>query len=311
MGLLLANPSPIWPIGAMNRSAFKPLGLLAPILVTVVLCLSGCAATSQPGSTGGSRVTKERGVYTTIATGGQNLDLAGSSYTSCHDFAPGQTPAAVVLGTGNTGLENPNSPQPYQLQLIESASGAVMQNLGGQVYPGKADIFDLPIRKSGQYQLKLIINGSVYDTWDFTVNRNDAPDTAVAAAPAPAAPPPVYAKGNFSVSIEPQPNTDMFMQYDDTFMFALNDAVRREINHSTNQDEFVQVPAGHVIIQFDLSAGGQASAAKIIENTISDPIGQFFLRVLQNGSPYKAWPAEAHAAIGTDTRTMKVTFFYD
>jgi hypothetical protein len=64
-------------------------------------------------------------------------------------------------------------------------------------------------------------------------------------------------------------------------------------------------------VQFDLSARGEVTSPQIVENTLSNAIGQFFLRALQNGAPYKAWPAEARAAAGGDTRAMKVTFRYD
>ena len=87
---------------------------------------------------------------------------------------------------------------------------------------------------------------------------------------------------------------------------------KKELNHMAGHDDFIQISSGHVVKQFDLSAAGAAIAAKIIEATrFRRSFGRFYLRVLQNGAPYKAWPAEARAAIGADTRTMKVTFYYD
>jgi len=160
-------------------------------------------------------------------------------------------------------------------------------------------------RKSGDYQLKLIINDSVYDTWDFTVNR-EVPAIAASAA----VPPSVYAKGNFSTSIEGLETTDAFNQYDDYLLQAFNDAVQKEYAN-VSHDDFAQVPPGRVIVQFDLSENGQFSSPKIIENTLNETLGQFVLRALQNGSPYKAWPAAARAAIGTGSRSVKVTFYYD
>ena len=164
---------------------------------------------------------------------------------------------------------------------------------------------NLPIRKSGDYRLKLIINDSVYDTWDFTVNREIPADAASATAP-----PPVYAKGNFSTSIEGPENTDAFNQYDDSLMQAFNEAVLKEYANASH-DSFAQIPPGHVVVQFELSETGLVSSQKIIENTLNETLGQFFLHALQNGSPYKAWPAAARAAIGTGSRVVKVTFYYD
>ncbi len=266
----------------MKRRFF--IGLRQWIILTGLLGAAGCATTTDSDGLGNSRVVKQRGVYTTVAVSGENLDMPGSGYTSCSVFAPGQTPAAVVLGCDVSDLQNPNSSQVFQLQVVETASGAILQDLSGQVFAGKAAVFDLPIRKSGNYRLKLIINGSVYDTWDFTVNRDVAANTGVKAGQSPA-----YAKGNFSVSVEGI-QTDAFMQYDDVPMMALNDAVQKELNHMAGHDDFIQISSGHVVIQFDLSAAGAASAAKIIENTLSEEFGRFYLRVLQNGAPYKAWP---------------------
>jgi len=291
----------------MKQWVFIRLGQL--IILSAILGVTGCATTSEPGVNGSMRVAKERGVYTTLAVPGQNIDMPASGYASCDMFGPGQTPAAVILGSGTPDTpdtQEGNYTEAYKLQLIEIASGAVIQNLSGQVASSKVDIFNLPIRKSGKYRLKLIINGSVYDTWDFAVNRNDSAANSSATGQAPA-----YAKGNFGVSLEPVQSTDAFNQYDDTLMLALNDAIERELSHMANQDDFAQIPAGQVVIQFDLNATGKIAAPKIIGNTLSEAIGQFFLRALQDGAPYKAWPAEAHSAIGTDTRTVKATFYYD
>jgi hypothetical protein len=42
-----------------------------------------------------------------------------------------------------------------------------------------------------------------------------------------------------------------------------------------------------------------------------ETLGQFFLRALQSGSPYKDWPAAARTALGAGSRSTKVTFYYD
>jgi hypothetical protein len=273
------------------------LFLVALLALAGIFSVAGCGTTN-------SNVIKERGVYTTMAMEGQNLDLPSSGYTSCKTFGPGQTPAAVVVGYGYWDGTY-NRPQAFNLEVVEAASGTIILNRSGNALAGKAEYFNLPIRKSGNYQLKLIINDSVYDAWDFTVNR-EVPADAVSVA----APPPVYAKGNFSTSIEGLATTDAFNQYDDSLAQAFNDAVQKDYANA-NHDDFAQIQPGHVVVWFDLSETGQVSSQKIIENTLNDALGQFFLRALQSGSPYKAWPAGARAAIGTGSRTVKVTFFYD
>ncbi len=181
----------------------------------------------------------------------KTLICAAPGYTSCSVFAPAPDSRAVVLGCDVSDLQNPNSSPVFQLQSGRNRKRRHSARFERASFAGKAAVFDLPIRKSGNYGLKLIINGSVYDTWDFTVNRDVAADTGVKAGQSPA-----YAKGNFSVSVEGIQTTDAFMQYDDVLMMALNDAVQKELNHMAGHDDFIQISSGHVVIQFDLSAAG-------------------------------------------------------
>jgi hypothetical protein len=274
----------------MKRYKIFPVLLMA---LASMLGFVGCVATN-------ATITKERGVYTTVAVSGQNLDMPGSGYTSCKTFGPGQTPAAVVVGYGYLDGGN-NHPQPFTLNIVEAASGTVIHSLNGNAFAYKAAVFDLPIRKSGDYRLNLIINDSVYDTWDFTVNRETSAGTGLTS-------PPVYAKGNFSASIEGIP--EAFTKYDDYLLQALTDAVNKEYANGNHAD-FAQLPAGQVVVQFDLNEAGQVSSPKIIENTLNETLGKFYLRALENGSPYKAWPANVRAVFGSNSRSIKVIFFYD
>ncbi len=228
--------------------------------------------------------------------------MPGSAYSSCKVFDPGQTPAAVVIGYGYLDGGN-NHPQSFKLNVVEVVSGTVIDNLNGEAFAGKATVFDLPIRKSGDYRLKLIINNSVYDTWDFTVNRENITGTT-----SPTPPPLLYAKGYFSASIENIP--EAFTQYDDYLLQALNDAVQKEYAKGNNVD-FAQMPPGQVVVQFDLNEVGQVSSQKIIGNTLNETLGNFYLRALLNGSPYKPWPANVRASFGSGSRSIKVAFFYD
>jgi hypothetical protein len=256
---------------------------------------AGCGTT-------GSNVSKDRGVYTTLAMEGQNLDLPAGGYMSWKTFGPGQTPAAVVVGYGFWDGTY-NHPQDFNLEVVEAASGSVIMNLNGSIFAGKASWFNLPIRKGGDYRLKLIINGSVYDTWDFTVNREEsAGGTPTTAAP------PVYAKGNFSASIVGTP--DAFGTYDEYLLQAVLDGVGKE-QGNTSRDVFAQMPAGQVTVQFDLSETGGAASPEIVQNTLTEALGQFCGRAVLAGAPYKAWPADVRSAYGGGTRRVKVTFYFE
>jgi hypothetical protein len=269
---------------------------MAFLMLAVVFGTAGCGTTNP-------NVTKERGIYTTVAMGGENLDMPASGYTSYKTFGPSQTPAAVIVGYGFDDGPNNNRSQEFDLQVVETGSGAVILNSSGSAFAGKAAVINLPIRKSGNYRLNLIINNSVYDTWDFTVNREAPPDTGSTAVL-----PPTYAKGMFSTSIEEIP--DVFSQYDEYLLQAMNDAVEKQMA-SANHDDFAQTPPGRVLIQFDLSETGQVSLPRIIQNNLGDALGIFFLHALQSGSPYKAWPDTARAAAGANSVTIKVNFSYN
>jgi hypothetical protein len=252
--------------------------------------LAGCAGS------GGSTM-KERGVYTTLAMEGKSLDLPGSGYTTYKTFGPGQTPAAVVIGYGYWDGTY-NHPQQFDLQVIENATGAVILDTSGFEYADRVAVIDLPIRKSGNYQLKLLVNNSVYDTWDFTVDRG-APTEDAAKTPSPG-----YAKGTFAVGLTTQDESTNFASYNSYLVNAVSDAVQRAANKA-DQAIFSQVPAGKVVVGFQLDDAGNVGSPQVLENTLNDALAQFFLRALQDVGQFKPWSAEEH------TRHLKLTFHYE
>ncbi|MEI7730244.1 MAG: hypothetical protein WCO56_11770 [Verrucomicrobiota bacterium] len=262
-----------------------------------ILCLAGCAANNIT-------FVKDRGVYTTVAVEGHHLDMPGSGYVSCKIFGPNQTPAAVVVGYGYWA-GGFNRPQAFILELVEASSGTVLGNMTGSSLAGKAAVFKLPIRKSGDYKLKLIINQSVYDTWDFSVNREMPADNV-----ADILKPQVYAKGNLSVGIESSKGERDFAAYDSLLIHAMMEAVHKEAEKN-NPDLFVQLPPGKVMIQCDLDEIGSVTSLKIISNTLNETLGQFYLRAVRNGAPYRPWPAAARASMGSQVRSLKVVFYYN
>lgn len=280
------------------------IGLSQWIILAGILALAGCRTTTNETGAATSGTMKLRGVYTTLAGSGPDLDMQGPDYLTRRTFSPGQAAEAVVIGYGDDAV-SADYADSFEVRLVESATGTLVQTFKSQQYGGKANIFPLPIRKGGKYRLELFVRGTLADTWDFTVNRDTSADIGAAAdQPRP------YATGNFSVSFAGLQTLDAFAQYDQRLLWALNNAVEKELNHA-NQDAFAQMPAGHVTIQFDLGANGEVTTPQIIDNTLSGDIGQFFLRALQNGAPYQAWPASVRTANGSTTRTLSVTFYYD
>jgi hypothetical protein len=261
---------------------------------TIIGC-AGCAAVGQTEIT--------RGVYTTVAMEGRFLDLPGSQYTGCKVFGPGQTPAAVVVGYGYWDGHF-NHPQPFDLELIEAASGKVIFTQSGNSLADRAAVVQLPIRKSGDYKLKLIIKNSVYDTWDFTVKRE-----ATGGDAADMAKPTAYATGAFGVDLKAANMDDIFSQYDESLIQSIMAALQEE-SRKSNRDIFAQVLPGQIVVRFDLLETGTIASQKIVSNTLTDALGQFFLRALNKAAPFPAWPANARSASGTGTRAVELTFHY-
>jgi len=235
---------------------------------------------------------------------GQNLNMPSSGYKSHKIFGLGQTPAAVVVGYGYWDGSN-NRPQVFTLQVVELSSGTILMSPSVEVFVGKAAIINLPIRKSGNYEMKLMSDKSVYDTWNFSVNRESSTADSGNSEKSP-----VYAKGLFSASIDASCLNDTFTQYDESLMQDLLAAGTKE-QEKSSADIFAQVAPGQVSIQFTLTANGAIQSPKITDSTLNEALQQFVLRALTNGSPYRPWPAAARNANGADTRPMKVAFYLD
>ena len=268
------------------------------LLAVGMMVLTGCGSMNNPS------MAKSCGVYTTVFPEGESLDLPGASYQEYHTFGYGVTPAAVVLGYGFYDGYN-NRPQAFTLQVVEAATGTVVATSGGDDFWGKAAVIELPVRKSGSYRVKLIINNSVYDTWDFAI-AGDAPADGTNSTAKPSA----YAKGQFGISLTAAQSPDVFGEYDGAMMDKLNRSAEKDFNDA-KQSIFAQLPPGKVLVQFELDQDGQVHDVKILSNTLDDDVGQFFLRVLQDSAPYKPWPAAARTAMGSNPRMMQATLYLD
>ena len=233
--------------------------------------------------------------------------MPDTGYRVCRMFDHGIMPAAVVTGYG-TFDGTYYHPQAFTLQVVEAATGTVVMTRNGEAYHGKSVVYDLPIQKSGNYRLKLIMRDSVYDTWDFTVNASDAADDSAAGNATNGTP--GKKQWRFHFRIDRTPSNDTFAEYDKPFINDLGDATLVEANNS-DPKIFSQAPAGKVVIQFNLDPKGLVHSAVIIKSTLDRDQGTFFLRALERGAPYRPWPEGARRALGSGTRSMVVTFYWE
>lgn len=271
------------------------------LVLLVGLLIVGCGAGCSTGA-GTASVVKTRGVYTTLAiSNDSSLYLPGGAYEKVDQFKLGEQPAAVVVGYGlydGSRMEG----QPFNLQLVELPSGRVLGTMSGLAYYDKAATFPLRVRTSGDYQLRLLINDSVYDTWNFTIQRVvDANTNAVA---------PAYARGAFGARLASDPGTGMllkFMKYDELLLQSILDQVERK-KQADDPNLWVQIPPGRTLVQFQLDSQGNIREPKVLASTLNENITKFLVEALASGGPYPAWPVELRSH---PPRSMTCTFYLD
>ena len=275
-------------------------------LVLVACGLSGCQ-TDENTSTGNGTAAltgnvKTRGVYTTLATRNEELDMSASEYLQQSSFAPGETPAAVVVGYGNY-----NQPQAIKLELTEADTGRSLMSRDYYACFGKAVVQPLAIRLSGNYTLRLTSGGVDLDNWQFSVARTNSSGIVQINPNSTSG----YGQGNFGIQIGPDNVPEFFYPYDDKLTYFIINAVTKEAGSITNADLFAQRSPGKVVFQCNLDFQGRLTGLKVLENTMDDDCAAVFQKALLERSPYDAWPGDVHKKFGADHLELVVTINFD
>jgi hypothetical protein len=149
---------------------------MALILSLIPLIIgAGCDTTSV-------QTLKTRGVYTTLQTPklapNASLDLPPSGLTHRTRFKQGETPVAIVTGYGGTQVT---------LELIDLATHRPL--FSHEVYSGHEMVAlqTLDITTSGDYEIRVLLDGVQDDSCRFSVQRDERPQAdlnVVAAQPA-------------------------------------------------------------------------------------------------------------------------------
>jgi hypothetical protein len=260
------------------------------------LLISGCQ-TLENNSPDLSGNVKIRGVYTTLAVDNQDFDMPGSGYVQKVSFGPGETPAAVILGYGDY-----NQPQAVSLELIESSTGRSLLNKNYEASYGRSVTQPLPIRLSGDYQLKLRSGQDLLDACQFTVIRTNNAETT----PGPGV---NYAHGYLSVSMETG-YQDLFNKYDEKLIYNMANSMNK-VGDFQHGELLAQRFPGKVVIQCRLDFNGRILDAKIIENTLDDACGEIFQKALLDRCPYDTWPTDIHQQFGSDSRNLTLAIRLD
>lgn len=244
--------------------------------------------------TSGIKKLKSSGVYTIAALADPGLDLPYSAYHPQDTFGTTETPAAVIVGYGYGKFKNP---QLVSLDVVELSTGRSIFKKDYNTVLGKAVVQPLPIRKGGKYRVRLIVNGSEQDAYDFTINIAEAPTTGTSTD--------TRGRGGLSFSVQSEGKL-IFALYDQEFYRILSYRVRKQASETT-PNPLVQRAPGATTFHCRMDAQGKITESIVVQNTLGDECAQVFLKVLSTGS-FWPWPADVREKFGSNTRPFTITF---
>ena len=131
---------------------------LAWLLMPAVFAVSAMAGQPQG---------KDQGVYTTLYTPETaplaSFDMPGSTYFEYDNFGPDEIPFAVIRGyDGNM----------VTFELIDlTATNEILVSKARYQPPGRVSCEALLIRRTGEYEVRILLNGKERDTFKFSVVR--------------------------------------------------------------------------------------------------------------------------------------------
>jgi len=97
-----------------------------------------------------------------------------------------------------------------------------------------------------------------------------------------------------------------FGQYDAEFIAAVEQAW-----HNLLENNQLSQRSGRVVLEFKLNADGRITNMKVDGNEVGEILGMLCQRAVQDPAPYRRWPADMRRVIGSNTREIRFTFFYN
>ena len=275
------------------------LGLVALLMACGLV---GCQTSGNSTISGLSGNIKPQGVYTTIALDDPGLEMPGSSYLQKSTFAPGETPAAVIVGYGNY-----NQQQLLSLEVLELSTGRTLFTKEYYASYGKALMQPLSIRLSGDYKARLLGAGREWDCCQFTVARTNRAGMTLAATTESGA---SYGQGTFDIELDSRNLQDYFAKYNDKLIYTMVNAVGKDAGEN-HRELFAQRYPGKVVLQFHLDFNGRLSEPVILENNLDAECGEVIEKALLARSPYEVWPEETRQQLGSDSRRLTLTVHFN
>ncbi|MDW7981060.1 MAG: hypothetical protein RMH97_10885 [Verrucomicrobiales bacterium] len=92
---------------------------------------------------------------------------------------------------------------------------------------------------------------------------------------------------------------------------AVVEAVQNRWFYLLDSGDFARGRKGKVVIEFNLHYDGRVSDMNVVENTVNELLCLLCQKAILDPAPYPRWPAEMRRMIGSDTRHVRFTFYYD
>lgn len=97
-----------------------------------------------------------------------------------------------------------------------------------------------------------------------------------------------------------------FGEYDAAFIAAVEQAW-----HNLLENNQLSQRSGRVVLEFKLNSNGRITDMKVDGNEVGEILGMLCQRAVQDPAPYPNWPSDMRKAIGSNTRDIRFTFFYN
>lgn len=92
---------------------------------------------------------------------------------------------------------------------------------------------------------------------------------------------------------------------------AVVEAVQNRWYYLLDSGDFARERTGKVVLEFNLTYDGRVTDMKVVENTVNELLCLLCQKAILDPAPYPRWPTEMRRMIGSDTRHVRFTFYYD
>jgi len=91
---------------------------------------------------------------------------------------------------------------------------------------------------------------------------------------------------------------------------AIIAAIQQRWYDLIDASELVQNRIGKVAIEFKLKSNGRVSDIDVVENEVGELLSLLCQRAIQDPAPFAPWPSDLRRMVGSDSRHVRFTFFY-